>query len=187
LISGGFHCPANLEKVMFTGAETIPTLILIGMPAAGKSTIGVLLAKRLRMAFLDTDILIQSGEGAYLQEIISRHGIDGFRQIEESYLLSLSKGCGVVATGGSAVYSPKAMAHLKSLGPALCLQIGLEALKARLDNLSERGVLILPGQIIDMLYEERQPLYEQYADIVIDNTGRTPEQVVTAILSALKA
>jgi shikimate kinase len=157
------------------------------MPAAGKSTIGVLLAKRLRMAFLDTDILIQSGEGAYLQEIISRQGIDGFRQIEERYLLGVAQGAGVVATGGSAVYSPKAMAHLKSLGPAIYLEIGLEPLKARLDNLSERGVLILPGQTIDMLYEERRPLYERYADIRIDTTGSTPEQVVASIVTILKA
>lgn len=157
------------------------------MPAAGKSTIGVLLAKRLRMAFLDTDILIQSGEGAYLQEIISRQGIDGFRQIEEKYLLGVAEGAGVVATGGSAIYSPKAMAHLKSLGPAIYLEIGLEPLKTRLDNLSERGVLILPGQSIDMLYEERRPFYERYADIVIDTTDATPEQVVASIVTILKA
>lgn len=157
------------------------------MPGAGKSTIGVLLAKRLRMAFLDTDILIQSGEGAYLQEIISRQGIEGFRQIEERYLLGLSTGCGVVATGGSAVYSPKAMAHLKSLGPALYLQIGLEQLKTRLDELSERGVLILPGQTIDMLYDERRPLYERYADIRIETTDKTPEQVVASIAAILEA
>lgn len=172
---------------MSTAAGNKQSLILIGMPGAGKSTIGVLLAKRLRMAFLDTDILIQSGEGAYLQEIISKHGIEGFRQIEEKYLLGLPTGCGVVATGGSAVYSPKAMAHLKSLGPALYLQIGLEPLKARLDNLSERGVLILPGQTFDMLYEERRPLYERYADIRIETTGSTPEQVVTSIVTVLNA
>lgn len=165
----------------------IPDLILIGMPGAGKSTIGVLLAKRLRKPFIDTDILIQNGEGAYLQEIISRNGFDGFRHIEERYLLGLTQGCGVVATGGSAVYSPKAMAHLKSLGPALYLQIGLEQLKARLDNLSERGVLILPGQTIDMLYEERRPLYERYADIRIETTGYTTEQVVASIVAILKA
>ncbi len=165
----------------------IPDLILIGMPGAGKSTIGVLLAKRLRKPFIDTDILIQNGEGAYLQEIISRNGFDGFRHIEERYLLGLTQGCGVVATGGSAVYSPKAMAHLKSLGPALYLQIGLEQLKARLDNLSERGVLILPGQTIDMLYDERRPLYERYADIRIETTDKTPEQVVASIAAILEA
>ena len=159
-------------------------LILIGMPGAGKSTIGVLLAKQLGTAFLDTDILIQTGEGSYLQDLISRHGIGGFREIEERYLLGVPADCGVVATGGSAVYSGKAMAHLKSLGPAVYLQIGLEPLKARLGSLSERGVLRMPGQTIDMLYEERRPLYEKYADIVVSTTGMTPEQVVSFVLRA---
>ncbi len=162
-------------------------LILIGMPAAGKSTIGVLLAKRLRKPFLDTDILIQNGEGAYLQEIIFQKGFEGFRQIEEGYLLGLSRGCGVVATGGSAVYSAKAMRHLKAIGQVLYLKVDLVPLKTRLGNLSERGVLILPGQTIDMLYEERRPLYERYADIVIDTTEKTPDQVVTEISTVLNA
>lgn len=160
-------------------------LILIGMPGAGKSTIGVLLAKRLGTGFLDTDILIQIGEGCYLQELISRKGISGFRQIEAAYLLDLAPDCGVVATGGSAVYSESAMVRLKSLGPAVYLQIGLEPLKARLGNLSERGVLMMPGQTIDMLYEERRPLYEKFADIVVSTDGMTPEQVVASILNLL--
>jgi shikimate kinase len=156
------------------------------MPGAGKSTIGVLLAKRWGSAFLDTDILIQTGEGCYLQDIISVHGISGFRKIEETYLLGVPADCGVVATGGSAVYSTKAMDHLKTLGPVLYLQIELEPLKARVGNLAERGVLRMPGQTIDMLYEERRPLYEKYADIVISTTGMTPEQVVTMVLNWLK-
>jgi shikimate kinase len=159
-------------------------LILIGMPGAGKSTIGVLLAKQLGTAFLDTDIRIQTGEGSYLQDLISKHGISGFREIEESYLLGVPADSGVVATGGSAVYSAKAMAHLKSLGPAVYLQIALEPLKARLGNLSERGVLRMPGQTIDMLYEERRPLYEKYADIVVSTVGMTPDQVVSLVLRA---
>lgn len=157
-------------------------LILIGMPGAGKSTIGVLLAKQMGTAFLDTDILIQTGEGFYLQELISSRGINGFREIEERYLLGVPAGCGVVATGGSAVYSAKAMAHLKSLGPVVYLQIELEPLKSRLGNLSERGVLRMPGQTIDMLYEERRPLYETYADIIIPTDGMTADQVVSRVL-----
>lgn len=159
-------------------------LILIGMPGAGKSTIGVLLAKRMGTAFLDTDILIQTGEGFYLQELITSHGINGFRKIEETYLLGVPADCGVVATGGSAVYSAKAMAHLKSLGPVVYLQIELEPLKARLGNLAERGVLRMPGQTIDMLYEERRPLYESYADIVVTTAGMTPDQVVSRVIEA---
>jgi len=157
-------------------------IILIGMPGAGKSTIGVLLAKRLGASFLDTDILMQTQEGCYLQETIARHGIDGFRSIEERYLFTVPPDCGVVATGGSAVYSEKAMAHLKSLGPTVYLQIGLAPLKRRLGNLDERGVLILPGQTIDMLFKERRPLYERYADITVSTAGVTPDQVVTAVL-----
>ena len=160
-------------------------LILIGMPGAGKSTIVVLLAKRLGVSFLDTDILMQTGEGCFLQETIAEHGLYGFRTIEESYLLTVPKDCGVVATGGSAVYSGKAMTHLRLLGPAVYLQIDLVPLKNRLGNLDERGVLRLPGQTIDMLYEERCPLYEKYADITVSTAGVTPDQVVAAVLEKI--
>ena len=160
-------------------------LILIGMPGAGKSTIGVLLAKRLGVSFLDTDILMQTGEGCHLQETIAEHGLDGFRSIEERYLRSVPPDCGVVATGGSAVYSRKAMAHLKSLGRAVYLQIDLVPLKDRLGNLDERGVLRMPGQTIDMLYAERCPLYERFADMTISTAGVTPDQVVTQVLRQL--
>lgn len=161
-------------------------LILIGMPGAGKSTIGVLLAKRLGVSFIDTDILMQTGEGCYLHQIIAVHGKKGFCTTEERYLLSVMPDCGVVATGGSAVYSEKAMAHLRSLGPAVYLQIGLSPLKHRLGNLDERGVLRMPGQTIDMLYEERRPLYEKYADIVVSSGDATADQVVTKVLRRLQ-
>ena len=146
-------------------------LILIGMPGAGKSTIGVLLAKRMGVSFLDTDILMQTGEGCYLQETIAQYGVDGFRSIEERYLLSVPPDCGVVATGGSAIYSRQAMAHLKSLGPAVYLQIDLVYLKDRLGNLDERGVLRMPGQSIVMLYDERCPLTST------SQTSPSPRQV----------
>ena len=160
-------------------------LILIGMPGAGKSTVGVLLAKCMGVAFLDTDILMQKAEGCYLHEIIAQHGVDAFRSIEERYLLTVPPDCGVVATGGSAVYSRKAMAHLKSLGPAVYLQIDLVPLKDRLGNLDERGVLRMPGQSIDMLYDERCPLYERFADITVSTAGVTADQVVTQVLRQL--
>jgi shikimate kinase len=163
-------------------AAAKPNLILIGMPGAGKSTVGVLLAKRLGVPFLDTDILMQTGEGCYLQETIGMHGVEGFRDIEEKYLLTVASDCGVVATGGSAVYSSKAMAHLKSLGPAVYLQIGLSRLKHRLGNLDTRGVLRLPGQTIEMIYDERRPLYEKLSDITVFTGGMSPDQVVTAVL-----
>jgi shikimate kinase len=160
-------------------------LILIGMPGAGKSTVGVLLAKRLGVSFLDTDILMQTEQGCYLQEIIADHGIDGFRSIEERCLLSVPSDCGVVATGGSAVYSRKAMSHLRSLGPSVYLQIELAPLKARVGNLDERGVLRMPGQSIAMLFDERCPLYERFADIIVSTAGVTPDQVVTQVLRQL--
>lgn len=159
--------------------------ILIGMPGAGKSTIGVLLAKRLGISFMDTDILIQTGEGCYLQEIIGRHGIEGFRAIEERYLLGVPPDCGVVATGGSVVYSARAMAHLRTLGPVVYLQIGLADLKERLGNLDERGVLRMPGQTIDMLYAERCPLYEKYADATVSTAGVSPDRVVARVLDKI--
>lgn len=166
-------------------SRTGRNVILIGMPAAGKSTVGVLLAKRIGVAFLDTDILMQTGEGRLLQETIARNGLHGFRAIEEGYLLRVPPDCGVVATGGSAVYSERAMSHLKSLGPAVYLHIGLAALKKRLGNLDERGVLRMPGQTIDLLFEERRLLYERYADITVSTEGGTPDQVVTAVLEKL--
>jgi shikimate kinase len=163
------------------------TVILIGMPGAGKSTVGVLLAKRLGLAFLDTDILIQTAEGRHLQEIIARRGLDGFRRLEERYLLTVAPDSGVVATGGSAVYSRRAMAHLKSLGPAVYLQIGLALLGNRLGNLDERGVLRLPGQTIDLIYRERTPLYRHYADITVSTAGTTPDRVVAAIIEQFQS
>ena len=160
-------------------------LILIGMPGAGKSTVGVLLAKRLGVSFLDTDILIQAGEGCYLQDIITQKGVDGFRAIEERYLLVVPSDCGVVATGGSAVYSHSAMRHLRSLGPVVYLQIDLAPLRRRLGNLDERGVLRRPGQTIEMLHAQRRPLYEKYADITVSVSEGTPDQVVSAVFRQL--
>lgn len=165
--------------------KTKPNCILIGMPGAGKSTVGVLLAKRWGRPFMDTDILIQTGEGCTLQEIISCHGIAGFRAIEEDYLLRVPGDCGVVATGGSVVYSGRAMAHLKTLGTVVFLDITLPALKERLGNLDERGVLRLPGQTIDMIYNERCPLYAQYADVAVCTADAAPDRVVSRVLEKL--
>ncbi|BBO75506.1 shikimate kinase [Desulfosarcina widdelii] len=167
-------------------SSTIRNPILIGMPAAGKSTVGVLLAKQLGVSFVDTDILIQTGQGCLLQEIIAEHGVAGFRAVEENYLLRVPPDCGVVATGGSAVYSQKAMSYLRSLGPVIYLCIGLAALKERLGSLDERGVLRTPGQSIDGLYAERSPLYEKYADITVCTDDVTPDRVVGVLLDQLR-
>ena len=161
------------------------SVILIGMPGVGKSTVGVLLAKRLGFAFVDTDILLQVREGRSLQALIQAHGAEEFCRIEERHILSLKLRGHVVAPGGSVVYRPRAMAHLKARGTAVYLELGLERLKHRLDDVDARGVVIAPGQTVVALYAERRPLYRRYADVTVATDGLTPDQVVARILAAL--
>jgi shikimate kinase len=156
-------------------------IVLIGMPAVGKSTVGVLLAKRMGFAFVDTDLIIQTGESRRLATIIAQEGYMGFRRIEERWILSVKGNKQVIATGGSVVYSPLAMAHLAKEGLVVFLKIGLKALIKRLGDLDDRGVLRPPGMEIDDLYAERDPLYRQYAAIVIHTDGLSADQVVSAI------
>lgn len=155
------------------------------MPGVGKSTVGVLLAKRLGFAFIDTDIYIQVREGRSLQELIRVHGADEFCRIEEDHILSLAVDSHVIAPGGSVVYRPKAMSHLKAQGVAIHLDIAVARLKRRLDDMDARGVVIAPGQTIESLYAERRPLYLQYADATVSTDGLTPDQVVGGVLDAL--
>lgn len=162
-------------------------IILIGMPGAGKSTIGVLLAKRLGLDFLDTDLLIQRGERRFLQQLIERRGPDEFLDLEARYIQALEPEHSIIATGGSVVYRPQAMHHLGALGTILFLDIDRTTLRRRLANLDERGVVRLPGQGIDALYAERRPLYHRYAQITIAAGGHSPEQVVQAICGRLEA
>lgn len=163
-----------------------PNVILIGMPGAGKSTVGVLLAKRLQYNFLDTDILIQSREGRNLQTIIRSDGLEGFRNIEENYVCSVSEPATVIATGGSVVYSPRAMEHLASIGVVIFLSLGLHQLAARLSDIDARGVLRMPGQTLADIYRERSPLYARYADMTIPTESQTPDQVMKTIVSRLR-
>lgn len=166
--------------------EPRPNIVLIGMPGVGKSTVGVLLAKRLGYGFVDTDILIQTRERRSLKELIQAHGADGFCRIEEGHLLALAAEAHVIATGGSAVYSQKAMAHLKAGGIAFHLDIEVGRLKRRLDDVDARGVVIAPGQSIEGLYAERRPLYLEYADATVVTDGLLPDQVVGQVLEAIK-
>ncbi|HEY8348239.1 MAG TPA: shikimate kinase [Clostridia bacterium] len=156
-------------------------LVLIGMPGAGKSTVGVLLAKTLKMPFTDTDILIQKQENSYLQELIEKHGIDGFIKIEENTVKSLDLRNHVIATGGSVVYSEAAMAHLKAHGIIFFLNARLYQLERRLKNSRNRGIAMSPGQTLGSLYRERLPLYKKYADIEIDCSRKHIETIVTEI------
>jgi shikimate kinase len=155
------------------------------MPGVGKSTVGVLLAKRLGFAFIDTDIYIQVREGRSLQDLIRAYGADEFCRIEENHILTLAVESHVIAPGGSVVYRPKAMAHLKADGVAVHLDISVERLKRRLDDVDARGVVIGPGQTIESLYAERRPLYLRYSDAVVDTDGLTPDEVVGRVLEAL--
>jgi shikimate kinase len=160
-------------------------IILIGMPGAGKSTLGVLLAKALGYDFLDTDVIIQAHEGRLLQEILDAEGPDGFCELEARYLSALAvDGC-VVATGGSVVYSAETMRHLRSTGIAVYLKLSLPELLPRLDNLDIRGVVRRANQTLSDLYFERVPLYERYADLTISSQGDNHESIVEYIVAEL--
>lgn len=162
------------------------SIILIGMPGVGKSTVGVLLAKRLGLAFLDTDILIQTGERRSLRQIIAGGGMETFCDLEAEYMTHLACPGTVIATGGSVVYRDRAMAHLAHLGTVVYLRIELTALSRRLDDMDARGVVYAPGQDLAGLFLERAPLYGRYAQITVACDGLTPDQVVGAIIAALK-
>ena len=152
-------------------------IILIGMPAAGKSTVGVILAKLLGYDFLDTDLLIQLDQRRRLSDIIAQEGIDAFLAIEERICAGLQVENTVIATGGSAVYGPRAMAHLRALGTVVYLSVPYEVLARRLSDVQGRGVVLRRGQTLVDLYEERRVLYEGYADITLEESGSLEDTV----------
>ena len=155
------------------------------MPAVGKTTLGVLLAKRIGYAFIDTDLLIQTGERMRLKRIIHEQGREAFCDLEAKYLQRLSTRRTVIATGGSVIYRSQAMDHLAELGTIVFLDIQLPPLAQRLTQLDKRGVIRKPGQSIEQLYAERRPLYRQYAGITVDCSLCTPEEAVKKVLTAL--
>ena len=160
-------------------------IILTGMPAVGKSTIGVLLAKVLGRYFLDTDVYIQAVEDATLQNIIDSRGLAAFCDIEQSHLICIDCTNSVISTGGSAVYSSPAMTHLKQNGIVIFLDLPVEDIEKRLTNLSTRGVVIDPNQTIRSLYEKRLPLYKHWADITINCKNLDHQQSLDVILAAI--
>ena len=156
-------------------------LVLIGMPGAGKSTVGVVLAKNMGLRFLDSDLCIQEEENRLLHEIITDEGLDGFLAIENRINASLSVNNSVIATGGSVVYGQEAMEHLQEIGTVVYLKLPYEDIAKRLGDLTKRGVAFLEGQSLMDLYEERVPLYQKYAEITIDCHEKTIRDIVTEI------
>ena len=161
-------------------------IVLIGMPAVGKSTVGVILAKILGYKFIDTDIVIQEQENRLLRDIIDSEGVDGFIETENRIISGLDAEKAVIATGGSAVYGKEAMKHLSDIGAVIYLKLDYSKLKYRLGNIKNRGVVIRKGQRLSDLYNERCPLYEKYADFIIDENGRNIEKTVENILDSIQ-
>ena len=161
-------------------------IVLIGMPGAGKSTAGVILAKALQRRFLDTDIVIQEHAGRLLQEIIDTDGPEAFKRLEEETVLTLHPRNTVIATGGSVVFSRRAMDHLKKGGIVVYLKISFEEMEKRLRNITTRGIVLVAGQSLRAMYDQRIPLYETYADITIDCSDEDFETVVGTVMDALK-
>ena len=160
-------------------------IVLIGMPASGKSTVGVILAKILGMDFCDTDILIQQREGKKLNEIINERGVNEFLKCEEEALLSLNISHTVIATGGSAVYSQKGMEYLKQTSKVAYLKVSKDKIFGRLKNIKERGVVLIDNESMDDMYLNRTKLYEKYADITVSEDGESIEETVRKLVSLL--
>ena len=161
-------------------------IVLIGMPAAGKSTIGVLLAKSMLKSFIDTDLIIQSKCGCALCDIIEKEGADSFLEIENFVICSNNYSDSVIATGGSAVYGEEAMAHLKKNSIIVYLDLSVKEIEKRIGNIHTRGVAIKSGMTLSDLYNERAPLYNKYADIIVNCEGKTAEETVEEIMSKSK-
>lgn len=156
-------------------------IILIGMPGAGKSTIGVVLAKKIGFHFVDSDLVIQRCEGRLLHEIIEQEGTEGFLEIENKVNGSMWEKCAVIATGGSAVYGKEAMEHLGEIGTIVYLKLPYEEIRDRLGDLNQRGVVLKPNQTLEMLFQERICLYEKYADVVVECEGKSIRDIVIEI------
>lgn len=163
-------------------------IILIGMPGAGKSTIGVILAKTLGMDFLDSDLVICRETGKTLQQILDQEGLDAFLQLEEDIVCGLHPNRTVIATGGSVPMRQRAMEHLQKQGTILYLQVGLEELRRRLSNIKTRGIAFGPGESLDTLYAHRIPVYESWAQLTVhaDPNRGDIEHMVDQIVAELK-
>lgn len=161
-------------------------IVLVGMPGSGKSTVGVLLAKLMSYDFIDTDLLIQSSQKCALQDIVDLDGYLALRKIEEDVLLALKVRNHVIATGGSAVYSARAMTYLASIGTIVFLNADLASLEKRVLNLETRGLARRPGQSLAELFAERETLYKRVADITVNCSALSQEEVCAKIMAAIE-
>ena len=166
--------------------EKKKNVVLIGMPGAGKSTIGVILAKVLGKDFIDADLVIQKKEGRLLREIIEQEGPDGFLAVEERVNAGICPDAAVIATGGSVVYGQRAMAHLGRIGAIVYLKLSYPAVESRLRDIRGRGVVLRDGQTLLDLYQERAVLYERYADVTVEEDGLGVEETLEKTLQALE-
>lgn len=166
--------------------DTRDNITLIGMPGAGKSTLGVVLAKKLGYRFVDTDLLIQEAEGLLLSQILEERGIDGFIDCENAVLAGLDCKRHVIATGGSAVYGNEAVDNLRALGTVVFLDLSLDEIGKRLQtDLLDRGVVIHQGSTLEDLYAERRPLYLAAADLIVELDGCSTRESVERLAAAL--
>lgn len=165
--------------------EKNQNITLVGMAGAGKSTLGVLLAKALGYDFIDTDILIQQKKNMLLQEIIDSEGIDAFLRVEEDVLSGLAATRSILATGGSAVYSDKAMEALKAHSVIVYLSVPYDEIAARVKNIATRGIVLKYGNTLKDAFDERVPLYKQYADIIVDCSQKDIEETLGEIIRQL--
>lgn len=161
-------------------------IIFIGMPAVGKSTVGVVVAKRLGMEFIDTDLLIQRQEKKLLREIIAERGVEGFWEVENQVNRDLEAEDAVISPGGSVVYCREAMEHFKEIGTIIYLQASYESIEKRLGDPKKRGVTLKEGQTLKALYDERTALFEKYADITVSEDGRDLGETIEAVLEILE-
>lgn len=161
-------------------------IVFIGMPASGKSTVGVVVAKRLGYKFVDTDLVIQEVEKRLLKEIIAEEGNEGFLRIEDRVNAEIQEERAVISPGGSVVYCENAMRHYKETGMIVYLHTSYETINNRLHNAKNRGVVLKDGQTLKNLYEERSALFERYADLTISEEGRDLEETIEEVLRVLE-